>query len=43
MKKITILIPAYNEELNLKPLLAELEKFCGTENYLAIEERVKSN
>ena len=43
MKKITILIPAYNEELNLKPLLAELEKFCGTENYLAIEERVDSN
>lgn len=31
MKKITILIPAYNEELNLKPLLAEFDKFCSTE------------
>ena len=41
MKKITILIPAYNEEANLRPLLIELEKFCTKKYNIVIEEKGK--
>ena len=38
MKKITILIPAYNEESNLRPLLKELTDFCNEKSTILINE-----